>query len=442
MKIHSIEREPRGNGACELSHISFVVEDIDVALANAIRRTALSKIPNLALFIDARGGDRQKPSPVIANTCALHNEFLAHRLSLIPVCFSEQEIEDAEGTAKRYKFILKKKNTGTATMAVTTADIEVREKGKPIPKSRSDLLFPVNSITGENVLITVLKPNLDDPGSCGDEVHVETDAVVGNAKRHACFGPVSLCTFSNALDDLAVEEARRIFVGRDRTISAEAAIKRFDALGKDRYFLKNEFGEPRAFTFAIESECRMRPEYIFLKAVRILKDDIKILIDGALPSAKETTNSGSSGSENYPVVSFSVPGFDHTVGNLVQALVFNHHIRAKNSDLGLKYIGYIQPHPLDDTVILKVQFAKVSDPEVARERFRTVLKSIVADILDPFEDLVRESFSLGDVPPTPTPAPTSAPTPVETPTPETPTPEPTPTPTPAETPTETVQTTK
>ena len=387
MNIHSVKRASRGNGACELSHLTFVVEDIDVSLANAIRRVVLSAVPNVSMHESTNFSN---------NTCALHNEFLAHRLSLIPICFSEKEIESFSDDPDRYTFVLNKKNATRSTLAVTSKDFQVHDHGKPLARSEVERLFPPNAITGEHILITQLKPNLDDPSSCGDEIGLEAKAVLGTAKVHACFSPVSLCTFFNVVDENAAQEARRIFVNKNKNISADAAMRRFDALNRDRHFMMNDHGEPRAFSFALESECRMRPEYILLKSLHVLRSEVDALIEDALPSAKisNVVRAESKESNDGAVVTFNVTGFDHTIGNLAQATLYNLHIRNKSSDVGLLCIGYTHPHPLDDAIEFTVQFKNVDDPDIARDRFRTALKCVISEVLDPFGEVVRQAFSL------------------------------------------------
>jgi len=60
--------------------IKFVVEDIDAALANAVRRIAMNEVPTMAIeHVD-----------FTENTSGLFDEVLAHRLGLIPLEFSKK----------------------------------------------------------------------------------------------------------------------------------------------------------------------------------------------------------------------------------------------------------------------------------------------------------------------------------------------------------------
>ena len=65
----------------------FTLSDINVSLANAIRRTILSDIPTLAF--DA---ENKEYCQIEKNTGRLHNEILKHRLSCIPIHMNELDI--------------------------------------------------------------------------------------------------------------------------------------------------------------------------------------------------------------------------------------------------------------------------------------------------------------------------------------------------------------
>lgn len=318
--------------------LSFVIEDVDVSVVNAVRRTILSNIPNVAF-------DASDPESVQIkeNTCSLHNEFLSHRLSMVPLCFAPELIDD--GRALKYQFTLKKSNTTNKMQAVTSADFEVEDtaSGRKLSLAEKEAILPLNAITKSPILLTKLKPNFVDK-SKGDTLHIVAFPRMGTAKKHACWSPVSLCTYFNVVDQAGVPEAFEKYKLANPELDVEAAKRRFESLAQHRVFRTNVHGEPSAFVFSIESECKMTPSYMFAKAVRVLQEQVGGILED-FANFKITDLDG--------VFAIYMPGYDHTVGNMLQALIYNMYVRGAGDVVS--YVGYFQPHPNEHAIVLKVK---------------------------------------------------------------------------------------
>ncbi len=64
---------------------SFEITDIHLALANSLRRCFSSIVPTVTFDDEYKEQVELKSIIINKNTSALHNEFLSHRLSLIPL---------------------------------------------------------------------------------------------------------------------------------------------------------------------------------------------------------------------------------------------------------------------------------------------------------------------------------------------------------------------
>ena len=79
----------------DVDNVSFDLSNVDTSLANSFRRTILSEIPTYGFedesdktfshYLDI-GLKLPESVKVLENTSSLHNEFLSHRVGLIPVC--------------------------------------------------------------------------------------------------------------------------------------------------------------------------------------------------------------------------------------------------------------------------------------------------------------------------------------------------------------------
>lgn len=89
----------------KISHnkIKFLLKNCDVSVANALRRAIIAEVPTLAIeFVT-----------IEENTSALHDEFLAHRLGLIPIRFIAEN-RDAKNTSILQAFNMVRAARGVA----------------------------------------------------------------------------------------------------------------------------------------------------------------------------------------------------------------------------------------------------------------------------------------------------------------------------------------
>lgn len=343
------------------AYLHVRITEVDLSIVNAIRRIILSEIPNTAFAFDPY--DQEKSGITIySNTSSLHNEFLAHRISLIPLCFEENIIENFK--PKKYRFVLKKHNTTTDIIPITTNDFEIYdENNEKYPESVKKMIFPMNPITKDHILITKLKPNLYNVAK-GEDIDIECYASVNIAKEHARWSPVSKCTFHNSLDEKLVETMRKSVSPND--------INKFETLDKYRYFIKNKYDEASSFEFEIETECRMKPVYLLRKSIILLKEKVeKFVID--LPTMdiefSDITN-------NMCILRVKDT---HTLLNVLQSMIFNQTFRnIPPSSNPLNFIGYNQPHPLDSIMILKLVFKDYTSKEGLIEFLKEQCRNIVS----------------------------------------------------------------
>jgi len=325
--------------------MKFQYENTDVCYVNAIRRIILADIPNVAIVDDMN---------FINNSTPLHNEFMSHRISLIPCCFSKIDIDDFDPTS--YLCIINVENKTNDIKNVTTKDIQMinpQNNGKPYSRAETKIVFPPSTVSKDYILITKLKPM--------EILHVEFRMAKDIAKSHAKWSPVSLCAHHYMIDE---DE-----VAKQKAELPKEKLNQFETINKWRMFKKNKYGEPNSFELNVESECRMTGNEIVDTATKILKQSLKSVCDKMKIEAiddKETENM-------YAVV---IHGEDHTIGNVIQATIFNNYIRKK--DKIVEYCGFFKPHPLENLIVVKIKFAKVT-PNV-KDFFESAMKKAIEDI--------------------------------------------------------------
>ena len=262
-----------------------------------------------------------------------------------------------------------------------------------------DAILPRNGITQDYILITRLKPS--EASSEGEAIHIEATPKLGTGAEHACWSPVCLCTFRNTMDaaaaQLALEERlkdaqeQRKKKGKP-AVDPEEFSKRFYIMDAQRYYFLDKRGEPRAFTFSLESTCGLRPSFLVFEALRILANKLELLANRLKPStakievedARGVTVTRHSAVEGLWEVNIQKEG--HTLGNMIQSTMDNQFVPKEYA-----YIGYYQSHPLEENVTLKILPAKQQEEVEFRKEFAACLRILQMSLLDLIDEWVTFS---------------------------------------------------
>lgn len=335
-----------------LNRISFHIHDVPLGLVNAIRRIVISEIPNVAPSFqpyDPSAHDIQ----ISINESSIHNEILGHRISMIPIHFTSEEIDTF--TPDQYKFVITKQCTGSEPLYVTTNDIQVFDvNGQELSQKFRDRLFPLDPITRDPIIITKLKPNLFKLDQ-GEKLELSYTARLQTAINNSAWCPVSLAAFNFVVDDAKckVELASRLAeVPNTDVKKQEEVTKLFETLEKQRFYKVNKYEEPNDIKFTIESECGLTPDYLFYKAIDVLKSKLTELL--SKEKYKITSNNTTT---NMYTIEISEEG--HTLGNFIQTFIYDQYIR-DGYNSGVTYVGYTIEHPLTKKLLLKLAFSKVN----------------------------------------------------------------------------------
>lgn len=370
------------------SLLHFEIDGVDLCIVNAIRRAALGEVPTMAFAHDPSNPDAANMGVFIkSNTSAHNNEFLAQRISLVPLHLGEDELEKTLLNPTRLRFSIKVKNGDVggsgAVRIVTSKDIDVSDgiTGLSVAQEVRDAMFPPDAVSGDHVLLVRLRPTATGDSAAGEEFTAELVASPGHGAMHARWSPVCQCHLSNRPDAakvaLALEThlAIRKADGHDDSGDAPGVLRQFMTLQAQRQFVVDKWGDACAFDFVVESTCGMRPEYIVFKALLVLSRRVAALAKQVAVltlSADPTTVTASKSPVSIDVCEnaddtyvISVKGEGHTLGNLVQGLIYNRFVRDHPPPpapaSALPYIGYHEPHPLDKRIVFKLSVSAKTD---------------------------------------------------------------------------------
>jgi len=368
----------------------FTLSPIQVSYANTLRRLILTGVETIAFRSDMTSTGSTTDVEVKQNDTPMTNEMLADRIGLLPLCIPDplQWKED------RYLFVLNATGNKDNMTHVTASDFVVKEfistedsKEEYEKQEKKEVIvqsapfFPPNPRTGQTCLIATLPRVV---GSAPQGIHIVAKATKGTGREHARFSPVSQCSYEYTLDTNPVRQetmftqwlasAKKIGALEEDSQRYKELKREFNTMQIKRCFQINEKGEPYSFDFTIETVGCLTVPYIVKRACEVGENMCSRYVNlqqGDVPP-EITISSSDSRIIGYD---FLVRGHDHTLGNLLQTWLVEHHIEG-TAEPKITYAGYCVPHPLRDEMVLRIG---VEDGEIttARKAFAEAAKGCV-----------------------------------------------------------------
>ncbi|KAK8564268.1 hypothetical protein V6N13_005501 [Hibiscus sabdariffa] len=272
-------------------YAKFELRDTDASMANALRRVMIAEVPTIAIDL----------VEIEVNSSVLNDEFIAHRLGLIPLT-SERAMSmrfsrdcdacDGDGQCEfcSVEFHLRAKCMSDQTLDVTSNDLY----------SSDHTVVPVNftdsagydSSEQRGVIIVKLRR--------GQELRLRAIARKGIGKDHAKWSPAATVTFmyepeihinEDMMDTLTLEEKQsfvessptRVFdidpntqqvvvVDPEAYTYDDEVLKKAEAMGKPG--LVEIYAKEDSFIFTVESTGAIKASQMVLNAIEILKQKL------------------------------------------------------------------------------------------------------------------------------------------------------------------------
>ena len=369
---------------------SFSIKNISVALANTLRRSFSTLCPTITF-------DKESIN-IIKNTTSLHNEFIIHRLELVPIysdndqtrkCFQLKTFYDQDLSERRWEFSnitqVPKFTINTALPTTTLTDNISMNNIKNITTdsftiSLSDTVLHTGNFfkkdidTNDPILINCIKV---DSKKHVDALHFEATPVPGIGKVNTRNDPTGTVEYQFKLQEQhkidEIWKKKLTYLEKERKLNQLVAytdkeIKNlkssFDLLDKYRIYQTDDNGKANHFKFSVESIGFMSSSRIIYDSVKHLELCIDDLINN-LTFKKYTSDSNfyilkKNTSKNIEIRKFkhtninegcsiTIKNENHTLGNLIQDklrtkyLIDRHNPR--DASKYLKLANYRMNHP-------------------------------------------------------------------------------------------------
>ena len=316
--------------------LTFTLENTNVSVANALRRTILSDIDTVVFNTDNDNINIEK------NTTRFHNEILKQRLGCIPIHIKDHDI------IENLVIELDATNTQDSMVYVTTNNFQIKNKlnGKYLTENEVKAIFPPNKITKEYILFTRLRPTIssDIPGEI---IKLQANLKIGNAKEDGMYNVVSTCSYGFTPDK--VEQHNQWQEISEKLEENNISASKIEQERKNWYTLQaKRIYIPDSFDFKVESiGVFTNREIIHLACDNIIKR-LNIIATKSDNQSIELIRNSTSMINSTDII---LPNEDYTIGKVLEYIL--HMEYYKKVDL-LRYVGFIKKHPHDDFSIIRI----------------------------------------------------------------------------------------
>ena len=337
--------------------LKFTVNQINVSLANAVRRTILADIPTYCFRTLPHAENRVH---ITANTTRLNNEIIKQRMGCIPIHIKANDPDFEQFNVADYRVVLDVQNTGTANQYVTTKDFRMvnAKTGKELSESVVRRIFPPDAITAGYILIARLIPRLTQFVE-GERLALTAEIGVGTARMDGMYNVVSTCAYKATQN---VEEADKVWAECAKLLERDGNEAAFIASEKKNWFTMeaNRYIVPDSFDFVIESVGVYSNTEIVTKACLLLIEKCNKLISDIENASGDVdiAPSDSTLSNGYDV---TLQNEDYTLGKCIEHFLHtNHYVGSRT----VSFCGFRKNHPHDTHSMIRIAFHAPTDVDI------------------------------------------------------------------------------
>ena len=395
----------------------FEIHNIPISLANAIRRVILSELPIVAFDDVWDDNEDYRSINIKKNTSGIHNEFLSHRLSLVPINMNNDYLKlstkyNNEKAIREFKFnsentptfLIKKKNNkatretnrfsdAVGTISITSLDLELIDEHNVFDKSIK--FFYPDPYTNDYPILNILKPNILHDEN-GEEIEIIAKPKYGTGNINSRYCPVGTVSYSFITDESKIENVfnQKIEYKNKERLDKELPIytleekdslrKSFNLLDSQRVYHKNDNGEANKFKFVVESIGFLSSNNLIYDSLVILElklTDIlnSIKIDKLNIIFNENKLEIIESNDELLGYIIQIKNENHTIGNLLSdyfKILYCKNNRPLDCNI-IVYSSYRMPHPLTQNIELKLKLNSNLDNNTNISKFYDNLYKIL-----------------------------------------------------------------
>ena len=352
--------DPQITAVSEESQIyKFTLYDVNVSIANALRRTILMDIPMVVFRTE---NHENNDCTIHKNSGRLHNEILKQRLSCVPVHINMDELDKLPG---KYILEVNVKNETDTLQFVTTEHFQIRNKNDENDYlSREDVkkIFPPFQ-NDYYIDFTRLRPKISDSVP-GEELHLTSEFSISNAKENSMFNSVSKCSYGYTPD---LDKINKMWDEIEGKLNKESTSKDDINLKKKNFYLldSQRYYKENSFDFIIKSVGVYENQLIVKKAAEILTTKFRLFTESIDNKLVNILTSETSMDYCYDIY---LEDEDYTMGKVLEYFLYTLFYDKRKT---LSFCGFRKNHPHDHHSIIRVAFNDIADKTMVEQILKT-----------------------------------------------------------------------
>ena len=356
--------------------LKFTLSDVNVSLANGLRRTIISDIPTVVFKTLPY---EENKCNITVNTTRFNNEILKQRLSCVPI-----HITDLSIPLKDYKLEVNVENLTNDIIYVTTEDFKIRNvnTNEYLDEKDTRNIFPANDLTGYFIDFARLRPRISDEIP-GEKISLTCDFSIGTAKEDGMFNVISKCAYgctqdtgSRYMDALEKKRQEWKDSGFDES-QIKYAETDWKLLDGKRIIKKD------SFDFVIKTVGVYTNEEIVIKACEILMKELIKIHDDIETDKIDIEPSITTIQNSYDIV---LPQVTSTIGPIIQNLLYLKFFEELKT---MTFCGFEIAHPHDVHSTLRIAYKENIDKSVIKQN----IISCIDEAVNVYKEIKR-SFTI------------------------------------------------
>jgi DNA-directed RNA polymerase subunit L len=323
--------------------LTFVLNNVDTSVANALRRVILSDIEIIVIISSPY---EKNQVTINKNTTRLNNEIIKQRLSSIPI-----HITDIKSfSINDYILEINSTNETNTTQYITSEHFNIRNihNNSYLSKDEVNKIFPPNKLTNHYVDLVRLRPKVSEEIP-GETLELTAKFSTGTAGLDGMFNVVSTCSYGFTPDEgKQTEEWTKLekTYKDDGLSSDDIELKKHNwkTLDSKKHYI------PNSFNFIIESIGIFTNKSIFNKACNIIIDKLNVIEDNIDKNSLIVNKSDTTMDNCYDII---LENEDYTIGYLIEYMFYTQFY---NGNKNINFCGFKKLHPHDNFSIIRVSF--------------------------------------------------------------------------------------